>query len=125
MENQEDKNRDALLKLTQIFLEAMIKSGETRIILHSLIENNIIKREGFLNFTVNVDALLKGEIPDIPKILKERREKTQGRRETDVPVFQKIDGQKLSEQEIRFAEFCAKNFNEKKWLKQLRLNKGG
>jgi hypothetical protein len=64
-------------------------------------------------------------LPSKNKASDERREKTQGRRETDVPVFQKIDGQKLSEQEIKFAEFCAEKFNEENWLKKNKITSKG
>ena len=44
-----------------------------------------------------------------------------GAPEADAPAPPQIDGQPLTDTEARFLEYCARHFDEQKWLKKARL----
>lgn len=122
--NKRNNDEKEIRKLLETVLETVIRSGQIRETMHRLIEKGIITENDYIDLILPVSQIIHGVLPSKDKASDERREKTQGRRETD-SIFQKIDGQKLSEYEIKFAEFCAEKFDEENWLKRNKITSKG
>ena len=108
-------------KLYGAFVNAIGNSKEIRAIIENLRERNKINSISMFALIVKLEELLdSSSLPaktNLPAVKK--KEKTKCLNETAEGEY--IDGEKLTPNEIAFEEFCRKNFDEEKWLKENRL----
>ena len=103
------------------FVNAISNSKEIRAIIEDLKERNKINSISMFALIVKLDELLNNSyLPprtNHPAIQK----KESGKHLKEAVGREFIDGEKLSPNEATFEEFCRKNFDEEKWLKENRL----
>ena len=103
------------------FVNAISNSKEIRAIIEDLKERNKINSISMFALIVKLDELLNNSyLPprtNHPAIQK----KESGKHLKEAVEREFIDGEKLSPNEAAFEEFCRKNFDEEKWLKENRL----
>lgn len=103
--------KEDIEKLSKAIVDAIVKSKEVKSILSRLVKNDIIIDKGFMMLMIKIQALT--ELTDIQK------KNDNGKRRTKKKdMRQYIDGRELTSNEVAFLEYCAKNFDDKEWLKK-------
>ena len=105
-------------KLSKAITEAVLSSPKVKKIVSEIQERDDICPQSFMVLVLKLQSLTEGseveaEGTSEKPSKKARRNKTQLTAEA-----QYIDGEKLSEKEIKFEEFFSERFNTQEWLKK-------
>jgi len=107
--------KEDIEKLSKAIVDAIVKSKEVKSILSRLVKNYIIVDKGFMMLMIKIQALT--ELTDIQK-----KNDNGKRRAKKNDMRQYIDGRELTSNEVAFLEYCAKNFDDKEWLKKVGIS---
>lgn len=103
-------------ELSQAITDAIAKSQEVKKVLNKIKNQNLLNMNTFLALLLKIETG-RGERFEIEekKVIKKRKHPFSSK------STQYIDGVELSDREVAFEEYCAKKFNQSKWLKKWRL----
>ncbi len=108
-------------KLYDAFVHAIGNSKEIRAIIENLRKKNKINSISMFALIVKLDQLLGSYSLSAKTNLSAIKKKERTKCLNEAAEGECIDGEKLSPNEIAFEEFCRKNFDEEKWLKENRI----
>lgn len=108
-------------KLYSAFVNAIGNSKEIRTIIENLREKNKINSISMFALIVKLEELLDSSSVPAKTNLSAIKKKERTKCLNEAAEGEYIDGEKLSPNEIAFEEFCRKNFDEEKWLKENRI----
>lgn len=109
----EDNNK-SLERLSYVIANAIVKSEDVKKILSELREKEVICKEGLMVLMIRMKALT-----DATEELKEvKKELLKKQKLANI----QIDGKILTMEEIAFQEYCAEQFNDIEWLKNIKVN---
>ena len=108
-------------KLYGAFVNAIGNSKEIRAIIENLREKNKINSLSMFALIVKLEELSGSSSVPAKTNLSAIKKKERTKCLNEAAEGEYIDGEKLSPNEIAFEEFCRKNFDEAKWLKENRI----
>lgn len=118
--NPDDKEME---KLSKAIVEAILGSDDVKKALHKVQNIEFESPNSFMVFVVKLDSLadVKGKLKkaDITEI---KPKKPKARKKKDISDV--IDGRVLSKNEEKFLHYIAENFDQKDWLKKLKISLG-
>tara|TARA_Y100000294_G_C8452328_1_gene295187 strand:- start:11 stop:379 length:369 start_codon:yes stop_codon:yes gene_type:complete len=108
-------------KLYDAFVHAIGSSTEIRSIIENLRERNKINSISMFALIVKLEELLGASSLPAKTNHSVIKKKETTKCVNEALEGEYIDGEKLSPSEIAFEEFCRKNFDEAKWMKENKI----
>lgn len=109
------KPHKELEELSKAITSAIMNSDRVKRTLFNLHRQRVMGPESFLALILKMQDL----VDLIERSEKRRRKKTNLPQKPHIPQI--IDGQRFDPKEIAFLHYCQEKFDEKEWLKKLRL----
>lgn len=110
-----DKSPKEIEELSKAIINAIMNSEKVKRSLLNLHRQSLMSPESFLALILKMQDLIE---------VVERSDKKRPRKSNNTETQswpQIIDGQKMDPKEIAFLHYCQEKFDEKEWLKKLRL----
>lgn len=117
-------------ELNDAILKAIVSSSEVKKLLLDFKKKELINDTAVLNLILSLDELcemIAAKAPSSasykaePPARKQSEKNTAGQTQAQKIRTHFIDGKDLSENEIRFEEFCQQEFNQQEWLRKAKI----
>ena len=105
-------------KLSKAITEAVMSSPKVRKIVEEIQKKTSICPQSFMVLVLKMEVLADTLELDVEEASVEKKKPKRGRKKSTKNPPQKIDGKKLTPNEIAFEEYARERFDAEKWLKE-------
>lgn len=104
-------------KLSKAITEAVLSSSKVKKIVAEIQQRDDICPQSFMVLVLKLQTLTEGFDVEIEEASEKPKKKTRRAKKKLTEEAQFIDGEKLSQNEIKFEEFISERFNQEDWLR--------
>lgn len=105
-------------KLSKAITEAVLSSQKVKKIVAEIQQRDDICPQSFMVLVLKLQSLTEGLDVEVEQGSEKPKKKTRRSRKKTAEEAQFIDGEQLSQNEIRFEEFLSERFDQEEWLRK-------